>query len=93
MLGFTQLSWDNLSGKETQPWSWSKYWIEMSVNEQAAIVLLGYTQRTWDNDSGLEPQPDSYLKSWSELTKCGDGEISVLHIVYLPVCLLAVAHI
>ena len=51
VLGFTQVSWDNLSGGEPQPKSWDKFWNELSVNEQAAIVLLGYNEKTWNNDS------------------------------------------
>ena len=74
MLGYTQASWDNLSGKERQPWSASKSWFEFSDNEKAAAGLLGYTQMTWDNDSGSEPRPASAFKSWSELTVCDDGE-------------------
>ena len=69
VLGYTQVSWDNLSGQEPQPWSWDKFWNELSVNEKAAIVLLGYDEKTWDNDSGMETQPDK--KSWAELSECG----------------------
>ena len=76
MLGFTQVSWDDLSGKEAQPWSMSKFWRELSVNEKSAAGLLGYTQTAWDNDSGSEPQPLSGVKRWAELTTCSDGEKS-----------------
>ena len=71
VLGFTQVSWDDLSGQEPQPWSMRKSWVELSGNEKSAAVLLGYTQTTWDNDSDLEPQPASAVKNWTDLTACG----------------------
>ena len=74
VLRYTQVSWDNLSGKEQQPLSSIKYWASLSANEKAAAVLLGYTQVSWDNDSGLEPQPASAVKNWVELTACADGK-------------------
>ena len=74
MLGYTQVSWDNLSGKEQQPLSYLKFWTSLSANEKAAAVMLGYTQVSWDNDSGLEPQPASAVKNWAELTACADGK-------------------
>ena len=72
MLGFTQVSWDNLSGQ--LPIDFFLFWAEMTENQKAAAGLLGYTQMTWDNDSGSEPRPASAFKSWSELTVCDDGE-------------------
>ena len=74
VLGYTQASWDNLSGEEKQPWSASKAWHELSTNQKAAALLLGYTQITWENESGSEPQPVSATKSWAELTACGSAE-------------------
>ena len=74
-LGFTQLSWDNLSGQEPQPSSWMyKFWHELTGNEKAAVTLLGYNKTTWDNDSGSEPQPTSIFKRWDKLTACGEDE-------------------
>ena len=72
VLGFTQVSWDNLSGQ--LPTDFFLFWAEMTENQKAAAGLLGYTQTTWDNDSGSEPRPASAFKSWSELTVCNDGE-------------------
>ena len=74
MLGYTQVSWDNLSGKEQQPLSYLKFWTSLSANEKAAAVMSGYTQVSWDNDSGLEPQPAWDTKRWAELTACADGK-------------------
>ena len=74
MLGYTQVSWDNLSGQEQQPWSSDKFWASLTDNEESAAVLLGYTQKAWDNESGSEQQPHSSFKSWRELTACGAGE-------------------
>ena len=90
MLGYTQVSWDNLSGKERQPWSSLKAWYELSLNEQAAAGLLGYSQTIWDNNSGSEPQPASAVKSWAELTACIQSEISISDtsiVCALPLCL------
>ena len=72
-LGFTQASWDNLSGQEKQPSSVEKYWDELTDKEKAAATVLGYTATTWDNESGSEPQPASADKSWNELRSCGES--------------------
>ena len=73
-LGYTQASWDNLSGKEQQPWSSIKYWASLTDNEKAAAKVLGYKQASWDNESGSEQQPASGAKGWAELKTCADGE-------------------
>ena len=74
MLGYTEVSWNDLSGKEQQPWSSIKYWASLTSNEKKAAAVLGYTQVSWDNDSGSVPQPASAAKSWAELTSSPDGE-------------------
>ena len=72
VMGFNQVTWDNLSGNEVQPDSWSNnYWSELKRSERAAAVILGYNQITWDNDSGSEPHAFSNNKHWSQLTSCG----------------------
>ena len=73
-LGYTQVTWDNLSGREQKPWSFIKSWAALGATEKAAAVLLGYTQTSWDDELGTVPRPASAFKRWSELTKCGDGE-------------------
>ena len=74
MLGYTQASWDNLSGQEQQPWSSIKSWASLTDIEKEGAAVLGYTDITWDNDSGSEAQPASANKGWAELSACGDGE-------------------
>ena len=73
VLGFTQVSWDDLSGQELQPSSVDKYWTNLTDSERAAAVVLGYTQTTWDNESGSEPQPASADKQWFQLISCGEN--------------------
>ena len=89
VLGFSQVTWDNLSGEEEQPWSSSKAWYELSTNQKAAALLLGYRQTTWDNESGSEPQPASAAKSWAELTTCVESKskTSMPH-PYIVLCAL-----
>ena len=70
MLGFTQASWDNLSGEEPQPESMIKMWEELTGNEKAAAMVLGYTELTWDDESGYETQPEK--RTWAEMSKCGN---------------------
>ena len=72
-LGYNQVSWDNLSGKEEQPASEYKYWAELNDAEKAAAKVLGYNEKIWDNKSGSEPQPPSAAKGWAQLTTCDDG--------------------
>ena len=82
MLGYTQASWDNLSGQEQQPWSSIKSWASLTDIEKEGAAVLGYTDITWDNVSGSEAQPASANKGWAELSVCGDGEgafVSVPH--------------
>ena len=71
VLGFNEVTWDDLSGEETQPDSWSTHWSELTRRERAAAAILGYNQVTWDNESGNEAKPPSVSKSWSQLTTCG----------------------
>ena len=71
VLGYNQVSWDNESGREKQPWAYEKPWIALREDEKAAAALLGYTETIWDNKSGLEAQPASGDKKWAELTACG----------------------
>ena len=85
VLGYTQATWDNLSGREQQPWSAIKSWYALTANEKVAADVLGYNQPMWDNRSGSERQPFSFYKYWDELTACGDGEEG-LHVL-VTVCL------
>ena len=71
-LGFTQVSWDNDSGKEPQPWSLTKKWSELTENQKAGAVALGYTEKIWDNESKSEPQPVAFKLDWDQLTTCGE---------------------
>ena len=75
-LGYTAVSWDNVSGKEQQPWSYIKSWPSLTSKEKAAAETLGYTQKSWDNESGFEVPPASLYKYWSELSSCPGGKIS-----------------
>ena len=84
MLGYTEVSWNDLSGKEEQPWSSIKYWASLTANEKAAAAVLGYTQVSWDNDSGSVTQPASAVKTWALLIACTDGEILLFHILRTP---------
>ena len=77
VLGYTQVSWDDLSGEEKQPVSSDKYWTGLTQHQQAAAIVLGYTKTTWDNMSGSEPQPASADKGWSGLTSCGKTCLSL----------------
>ena len=72
MLGYTQVLWDNKSGKEKKPASADKYWSKLTDQEKAAAVVLGYTGSSWDK-GGKKYQPASASKYWTELTSCGKG--------------------
>ena len=62
--------WDNASGKEKRPSSWSADWSALTHKQRMAAVVLGYTGKAWDNDSGKEQQPASKDKFWADLTTC-----------------------
>ena len=64
-LGYTQATWDNMSGEEPQPAAASKSWSEFTDEEKAAGMTLGYSEQSWDGVS----QPASAEKYWAELTE------------------------
>ena len=72
LLGYTQVSWDNKSGKETQPSSSKKYWDQLTDQERAVAMLLGYTGVNWDKEA-KKHQPVSAKKYWAELISCGEN--------------------
>lgn len=63
LLGYTQDSWDNKLGNETQPVSASKNWTELTDTEKSATLVLGYTKETWFQFSVLKVS-----WSWTSLT-------------------------
>ena len=63
VLGYSQASWDNESGQETQPASSEKYWAQLTHDERAAAGVLGFTDPTWDE------QPAATRKAWAQLTE------------------------
>lgn len=68
LLGYTQVSWDNLSGEEKQPDSMDMDWEELSERERTALDVLGYTRKKWED----EEEPASMTKGWANLTSSGD---------------------
>ena len=72
VLGYTQVTWDNESGKAPQPSSLFKAWAALTEQEKEAAVVLGYTEIIWNDHSGSESQPASADKHWIELTVCGE---------------------
>ena len=88
ILGYTQVSWDDVSGKTKQPRVEDKTFAELTHEERVAAVALGFTGKTWDNESGKEKQPSTDDKNWSELTACGEYCISTFRMCspLLSVC-------
>ena len=80
-MGYTQVSWDNESGKEKQPSSAKKRWDKLTHLERVAAVVLGYTGSMWDK-GGKKHQPASASKYWAELTSCGNTH----RLQTLPTC-------
>ena len=62
LLGYTQVSWDNASGKEAQPASASTKWTALTAQERLAATVLRYTEQTWRAVSVTKKTP------WSDLT-------------------------
>ena len=83
-LGYTQTSWDNVSGKEPQPSSASKSWSDLTDEERKGAEGLGcYTHDFWVYTKGRPTD-----KSWSEMTSCGRNfpivcEPFFRHVTYL----------
>ena len=77
VLGYTQVSWDNASGKEVQPASASKTWTGLTAQEKSAATVLRYTASTWSTISATKKTP------WSDLTSTA-GE-DVFHIAFVLV--------
>ena len=76
-LGYTQVSWDNASGKEAQPASASTKWADLTTQERLAATVLGYTEQTWRTVSVTNKTP------WSDLTVMAGTD--VCHIVFVLV--------
>ena len=72
-LGYTQVSWEDVSGKERQPSHTDKSWLQLTAQEKAALTVLGYTAKTWNDVSGKETQPASASKTWGKLSVCGEN--------------------
>ena len=64
MLGFTSVTWDNLSGTEQQPATIDKAWIDLTDDEKAAAMILGFTRLVWDT-----PVPAAAEKYWASLSE------------------------
>ena len=69
LLGYTQVSWDNASGKEAQPASASTKWTDLSFAEKSSATALGYTASTWSTSSATKNTP------WSDLTATAGGDV------------------
>lgn len=64
VLGFTETTWDNLSGKEPQPAAMRQHWADLTDNEQEALKALNFNRIIWDSQ-----RPESAEKQWDELTQ------------------------
>ena len=63
LLGYTQASWDNLSGKHKQPESSTKKWAQLTTSEKAAYTVLGYTETNWSKISESKTKWESFVVS------------------------------
>merc|ERR1712134_198906 len=63
LLGFTQASWDNMSGKHKQPESSTKTWAQLTTSEKAAYTVLGYTETNWSKISQSKTKWESFVVS------------------------------
>ena len=75
LLGYTQVSWDNASGKEVQPETASKKWTDLTTIQKSSALVLGYNEKTWSTISKTK------TTSWSALTTGSTGEEYVRHLV------------
>ena len=75
MLGYTQASWDDSSGKVKQPLAADKSWDQLHSHERSLALALGWSKKTWENESKKEPQPAVWKKDWRELDTCGTNPI------------------
>ena len=74
VLGYTQASWDDLTGKVTQPFSSIKYWASLTANEKAAAGVMGYNQVNWDNSTHCPKyHTPKFCPRWAQLKSCPDG--------------------
>ena len=73
-LGYTEVSWDNASGKEVQPPLASTKWTGLTIQERLATTVLGYTDQTWNTISVTNKT------SWSDLTvTAGEDVCYIVH--------------
>ena len=94
VLGYTEVSWNNFSGEELQPWSYIKSWVHLSENEKQAAVFLGYTEKSWDDYSGSEPKPPVHNTGWADLTVCGKKQESIAQSLLTTIfCFWEITHL
>ena len=77
LLGYTQVSWDNASGKEAQPASASTKWTDLTTQERLVATVLGYTEQTWRTVSVMKKTP------WSDLTVTAGTDMCCIAFVLL----------
>ena len=69
-LGFTEINWYNLTGKEEQPCFIGKKWAEIIVDDRKQVAVFGFTAR--NRDSKSTRFPELFTKSWIDLQVCGE---------------------
>ena len=88
LLGYTQVSWDNASGKEAQPASASKKWTDLTGEEKSAATVSGYTESTWRTVSATKKTP------WSDLAvTIGEGVCCVAYWLFNNHCRVLPLHV
>jgi len=63
LLGYNQVSWDNESGKQTQPASASKQWSQLTATERSAATALGYPEQKWSKISQSKAKWSSFTST------------------------------
>ena len=63
------MSWDNASGKETQPASASKKWTDLTAQEKSSVTVLGYAKPTRSTIYVTKKTP------WSDLTVAAGEDV------------------
>ena len=74
VLGYTQVTWDDVTGRELQPPSSNTSWYDLTHKERLAAMVFGHTATSWDNEK--EPQPADWDLYWAEMASCGQYSFS-----------------
>merc|ERR1711937_1014140 len=93
LLGYTQVSCDNVNGKQNHPKSTSKPWTGLTATQRAAAMVLGYAEQKWSKISHSKAKWSSLASTTSSSSSTNPGLIAAYVIIAIVGVLLLIGAI